>query len=376
MEATNLKIIFFHKKMKQLIVFAILFILIMVPFNLAGQKNIDRADNVFFTSLESGWNLVSLRYDATVYKQNLTVNYDGINYTWADAVSAGLVSNFIYKWNAVVQMYTFADSTDPSLGYWIFAHEPCQLWGDINVTVVGIDGGGTAGYIPKFTDVTTVGNSIIYESTEGDIGIGNIPPGNAKLYIMTNVSEFKHGLYTESPKGIKSISNALAGTGITGNGGHAGVKGEGGYIGVLGQGYYGGWFEGIGYFSGNVGIGTSSPNSKLEVDGTVHSTSGGFKFPDGSLQTTAGIGGITFESGTVSHGGTIPLPSGYTQEQCTWIVSISTLDTFDGGLNQRDQRVLCFADSNRVVTCKLQSYDSGWIDNVYGTANYLIMGIK
>lgn len=39
--------------------------------------------------------------------------------------------------------------------------------------------------------------------------------------------------------------------------------------------------------SGNVGIGTISPGQKLSVVGTVESTSGGFKFPDGSIQATA-----------------------------------------------------------------------------------------
>ena len=39
--------------------------------------------------------------------------------------------------------------------------------------------------------------------------------------------------------------------------------------------------------SGNVGIGTESPGEKLEVAGVISSKSGGFKFPDGSRQTTA-----------------------------------------------------------------------------------------
>ncbi|KAA0003868.1 MAG: hypothetical protein FE048_00680 [Thermoplasmata archaeon] len=43
--------------------------------------------------------------------------------------------------------------------------------------------------------------------------------------------------------------------------------------------------------TGNVGIGTTNPNSKLEVNGVIHSTTGGFKFPDGTVQTTAVIGG-------------------------------------------------------------------------------------
>lgn len=39
--------------------------------------------------------------------------------------------------------------------------------------------------------------------------------------------------------------------------------------------------------TGNVGIGVSNPSSKLTVAGEVRSNSGGFRFPDGSLQTTA-----------------------------------------------------------------------------------------
>jgi hypothetical protein len=41
--------------------------------------------------------------------------------------------------------------------------------------------------------------------------------------------------------------------------------------------------------SGNVGIGTTNPDQMLTVAGTVHSTSGGFQFPDGTTQTTAAV---------------------------------------------------------------------------------------
>ena len=41
---------------------------------------------------------------------------------------------------------------------------------------------------------------------------------------------------------------------------------------------------------GNIGIGTANPTSKLEVDGIIHSTVSGFKFPDGTIQTTAAAG--------------------------------------------------------------------------------------
>lgn len=41
---------------------------------------------------------------------------------------------------------------------------------------------------------------------------------------------------------------------------------------------------------GNVGIGTNSPASKLTVTGYINTTSGGYIFPDGTIQTTASTG--------------------------------------------------------------------------------------
>jgi type VI secretion system secreted protein Hcp len=40
-------------------------------------------------------------------------------------------------------------------------------------------------------------------------------------------------------------------------------------------------------FGQNVGIGTTQPTEKLEVNGIIFSKTGGVKFPDGSVQTTA-----------------------------------------------------------------------------------------
>ena len=57
---------------------------------------------------------------------------------------------------------------------------------------------------------------------------------------------------------------------------------------------------------GNVGIGTTAPTQKLQVNGTISSTSGGVQFPDGTTQTTAATGGgsyvrsITYQSFTSS----------------------------------------------------------------------------
>jgi hypothetical protein len=49
-------------------------------------------------------------------------------------------------------------------------------------TAGGIGGSGTTNYIPKFTASTTVGNSVIYETAAGDVGIGLGNP-NSRLQV-------------------------------------------------------------------------------------------------------------------------------------------------------------------------------------------------
>jgi microcystin-dependent protein len=62
--------------------------------------------------------------------------------------------------------------------------------------------------------------------------------------------------------------------------------------------------------TGNVGIGTTSPGQKLTVAGTIESTSGGVKFPDGTTQTTAASGNAIPAGSVMDYAGATA-PSGW-----------------------------------------------------------------
>jgi hypothetical protein len=64
-----------------------------------------------------------------------------------------------------------------------------------------------------------------------------------------------------------------------------------------------------------VGIGTTTPGYPLTVNGVIQSVTGGFRFPDGTTQTTAAVGGggggvtITSPNGSITVGGTATAPT-------------------------------------------------------------------
>jgi hypothetical protein len=60
---------------------------------------------------------------------------------------------------------------------------------------------------------------------------------------------------------------------------------------------------------GKVGIGTTAPTSPLTVKGMIETTLGGYKFPDGTVQTTAGLAAVIHDT-TLKGNGTDAAPLG------------------------------------------------------------------
>ena len=130
-----------------------------------------------------------------------------------------------------------------------------------------------------------------------------------------------------------------------------------------------------------------SLNSSAPAGATYYRRLGSFQNSGGNIVQSSVIDDSVFDfnigdhvailSGTIGHGGTIPLPSGFSESQCKWMVSVGY---WDGGLDGGAcDRIIFTANGTRTVTA--QGYDHNWVDGgstqtISGTANYIIIGIK
>lgn len=185
---------------------------------------------------------------------------------------------------------------------------------------------GTPGYIAMFINNTDQGNSVMYQNA-GKIGVNTTSPIST-LHVQTasssdyitlaayQVDMFDKGFLVRSAPGTPAAPLAVANGNVLFNlyaQGHDGT--DYGIAGGMRMEVEGAVSTGIvpgvvsfhttnaaGAFlermrissAGNVGIGVTSPTQKLEVAGTIKSTTGGFIFPDGTVQTTA-AGSLAFD---------------------------------------------------------------------------------
>ena len=123
----------------------------------------------------------------------------------------------------------------------------------------------------------------------------------------------------------------------------------------------GGWYM-------NEGIWMRAYGDKNIYTGGVMKAGGGF---EGDLRGRAdATNGIAILTGTIAHGGTIPLPNGYTESQCKWMVSVKFMNDFATGGDL--QNFECAVDEHRKVSCTAE----GFGDSANTIANYIIIGVK
>ena len=174
----------------------------------------------------------------------------------------------------------------------------------------GISGSGTPDYVAKFTAARTIGDSTILDDGT-NVGIGTASPGY-KLDVGDIVESYNYVRI-----GAANYTGILF------------YDGEGTNSGQIRYNHTGDFMRfdtrkpGLSSAErmritaeGDVGIGTTSPGERLSVNGIVESITGGFRFPDGTLQTTADTGGtclwqqsasdIYYNSGDVGIGTSTP----------------------------------------------------------------------
>ncbi len=220
----------------------------------------------------------------------------------------------------------------------------------------GIGGIGEPGYVPVFFDTFTVVNSLIYQE-EGTISIpwprkkleperkeGHSSPdrgSGTRLYVSDtdgqtiqadlqetdDLEDFRSAIFGYRTRavpnpgagyGVSQTNNAITGHNYWGDEHTFGIAG---YCfndftrtgGVLGSNTFGDYWGALGYkdensdtwgvytpdavyVGGSVRIGTGAlgrSDDQLLVDGSINSLSGGYRFPDGTLQVTAAGGDLS-----------------------------------------------------------------------------------
>ncbi len=271
-----------------------------------------------------------------------------------------------------------------------------------------VNGAGTAGRIPKWTASDTIDNSIITETSGGNIGVGTTTPG-FKLTVAGAIDTSNNyridGARVLATPGTTNLfagveagdanttgasnsffgraagrdnttgsSNSFFGRGAgnintTGDGntfiGRAAgtsntTENNNTFIGFQANGAAGITNASavganalvtassslvLGNSSIRVGIGVTAPTEKLQVAGVIHSTAGGIKYPDGSIQTTAntgsggGVTGVTASGPLASSGGAtpnislsgvVPIANGGTGSSTQNFVDLTTVQTIGG----------------------------------------------
>ena len=82
---------------------------------------------IHLSNLDPKWNLISLPFNQSVIKSNITVLYNGSEYTWNEAVNESIILSQIYQWNRTNQNYDLVNVLSPGHGYWTYSYKNCEM---------------------------------------------------------------------------------------------------------------------------------------------------------------------------------------------------------------------------------------------------------
>ena len=151
---------------------------------------------------------------------------------------------------------------DDSIGGYVSS----SITGSINLPAgSGASGGGILDFNTSFGQTGSPLQTRMRINYNGNVGIGTTAP-SSKLHSVTTVSGPIDYTQRAAILGVNDSTDITYANSV----GVAGqVRTPGGraiYGDTYGAGGWAGYFDGKGYFSGNVGIGTTSPDSKLEIE--------------------------------------------------------------------------------------------------------------
>jgi len=134
------------------------------------SKNV-QIGGVHIANLSSGWNFVSVPFNQSIDTTNTTINCNGTEYNWTEAIISGVVSQYIFGWNRVGGGYTFEDALEPGYGYWMYVYYDCEFLAlGVNTNpdtyITDIESGWNIVGVPDDQNVGKTDFVIYYNGTE------------------------------------------------------------------------------------------------------------------------------------------------------------------------------------------------------------------